>query len=68
MEQSWECENQEVGGAGQEKSWEPPSVVMRGGGHWMAGAAVTSGPIIDLLCDPRQGASLATLRLPYLNM
>ena len=42
--------------AGKEKFWEPPSVVMRGGGHWLAGEAVTSGSVTDLLCDLGQGA------------
>lgn len=35
-----------------------PQVVMRGDGHWLAGTAVTSGSVTDLLCDLRQGASL----------
>lgn len=37
--------------------WEAPPVVMRGGGHWLAGAAVTPGSVTYLLCDFRQGAS-----------
>lgn len=41
-------------------------MVMRGGGHWLAGEAVTSGSVTDLLCDLGQGAFPA-LSLPYLN-
>lgn len=40
------------------KIWEAPrTVVVRGGGHWLAGAAVILGSVTYLLCDFRQGAS-----------
>lgn len=40
------------------KIWEAPrTVVVRGGGHWLAGAAVILGSVTYLLCDFRPGAS-----------
>lgn len=48
------------------KIWEAPPVVLRGSGHWLAGATVTPGSVTDLLCDLGWGVS--RLGLPYLNL